>query len=304
MPAVIALVCVLALIAGLSTAFTGSAADDAEPLRMSEIMTSNGSTVILSDGALPDWIEIENCSDRTVDLTGWALVSQAKPSNAFAFPGGTLGAGERVVVCCDNQGKSIIDGAYHAPFRLSASGATVALLDKRGKTADVVTTPALARDQVYCRDAQGAWQISGLPTPGEANRVETPSIDGEGEDAVKVVPGAVEISEVMSRNVTFFPDENGAHPDYIEVRNTTGQPVNLEGWALSDNRSKLMRWKFPSVTLPAGGCLAVHCSGVDRKGRPEAPARELQAQPGWGGALPHRSQGRHHLRGEGPGAGG
>ena len=268
LPAVIALVCVVALIAGVISTFTAGAADGVDaPLRISEVMTSNGSTIILSDGGMPDWIEIENVSGAPVDLTGWALVSQAKPSNAFAFPGGTLGAGERVVVYCDNVRKSLVNGQYHAPFKLSASGATVALLDKRGNTADVVTTPALARDQVYCRDASGAWQVSGLPTPGEANRVEDPTAEGDGE--VRVVPGAVEISEIMSRNATYFSDENGEHPDYIEVRNTTSQPVNLEGWALSDNRAKLMRWKFPAVTLPAGGCLAVHCSGVDKKDDPK-----------------------------------
>ena len=155
--AVVALACTVALITALLATFTGGSADVSAriQLRLSEIMTSNGSTIVLSDGVLPDWIEIENASDETVDLTGWALVSQAKPSNAFAFPGGKLKPGERVMVYCDNRDKSIVDGNYHAPFRLSASGATVALLDKRGNTADVVTTPALARDQVYCRDAGG-----------------------------------------------------------------------------------------------------------------------------------------------------
>ena len=267
-PAIVALVCAVALVAGLLSGFAGGAADGVDaPLRLSEVMTSNGSTIVLADGEMPDWIEIENVSDAPVDLTGWALVNQAKPSNAFAFPGGTLGAGERVVVYCDNVRKSLVNGQYHAPFKLSASGATVVLLDKRGNTADVVTTPALARDQVYCRDADGQWQVSGLPTPGEANKIEDVSADGE--DEVRVVPGAVEISEVMSRNATFFPDENGEHPDYIEVRNTTQQPVNLEGWALSDSRGRLMRWKFPAVTLPAGGCLAVHCSGVDKRDDPK-----------------------------------
>ena len=272
LPAVVALACVLALVVGMSTVFTGSASNDIEePLRLSEIMTSNGSTVILNDGRVPDWIEIENISDHAVDLTGWALVSQAKPSNAFAFPGGTLKAGERVVVYCDNEGKSIVEGNYHAPFRLTASGATVALLDKRGNTADVVTTPALARDQVYCRDASGAWQISSLPTPGKVNQIENRELDGDGGESVQVIPGAVNITEVMSRNVTFFADEDGNHPDYIEIHNTTGQNVSLEGWGLSDNRNKLMRWQFPAVTLPAGGYLAVHCSGEDRT----ADARHL-----------------------------
>ena len=46
------------------------------------------------------------------------------------------------------------------------------------------------------------------------------------------------------------------------------EPVALEGWSLSDNRRKLLRWQFPSVTLPANGYLAVHCSGLDRRDDP------------------------------------
>ena len=234
------------------------------PLRISEVMTSNASTVILNDGSMPDWIEIENISERAVDLTGFALLTESKPSNAFAFPSGVLQPGECTVVYCDDTGKTLVNGEYHAPFRLSASGEHIALLNKRGTGVDLVETPPLTRDQVYCRDVAGTWQISDYPTPGQVNRVGRISEDAEGR-SIKAVPGAVEISEVMTDNATFFPDENGEHPDYIEVRNTTSESVNLEGWALSDTRDKLMRWQFPSVTLPAGDCLAVHCSGISRK---------------------------------------
>jgi len=269
-PAVFALGCAVTVAMGAMSAFapTGST-EGTDALRISEVMAANASTVILSDGGMPDWIEVENTSSETVDLTGYALLTESKPSNAFAFPGGKLGPGERVVVYCDGSGKSIVDGEYHAPFKLSASGEVIALLNNRGDGVDLVETPALAKDQVYCRDAAGEWQLSDAATPGAVNTVERLDAEGEEGGAVKVVPGAVEISEAMTRNVTFFPDENGEHPDYIEVHNTTGQPVNLEGWALSDQRSKPRRFEFPSVTLPANGYLAVHCSGTERKADPK-----------------------------------
>ena len=267
-PAVIALGCVLALVLGAISMWTTPKAstESAEGLRISEVMAANASTVILNDGSIPDWIELENNSNRAVDLTGYALLTESKPSNAFAVPGNTLEHGERVVVYCDGSGRSIINGEYHAPFKISASGETIALLNNRGLGIDLVETPALAKDQTYCRDAAGEWQVSDEATPGETNRVERSSENGESGKEVKVVAGAVEISEVMSRNVTFFADDKGEQSDYIEVHNTTDGPVNLEGWALSDSRDKLMRWQFPAVTLPANGYLAVHCSGVENNG--------------------------------------
>ena len=272
MPTVVALACAACLAlsptAGLSRALAEGTKLSDDALRISEVMALNRSTVVLSDGATPDWIEIENTSDKPADLTGYALLTEANPSNAFAFPGGVLEPGGFVVVYCDGSRKSQVDGTWRAPFKLASSGESIALINKRGRGADLVETPSLKRDQVYCRDGSGQWQLSDVPTPGAANRVEVYDATSDTARPLKVVPGPVEISEVMSKNATFFPDETGAHPDYIEVRNTGSSPVNLSGWSLSDARDKLTRWQFPSVTLPAGGSLAVHCSGEDRKDDP------------------------------------
>ena len=272
-PAVVALVCVFALIGGvLISALAPSAhvesAQGESGVRISEVMTSNGSSMIMEDGSVPDWIELENISGRAVDLTGFALMTESKPNKAFAFPKGVLQPGEYVVIYCDDVGKSIVNGEYHAPFRLSAGGENIALIDKRGQGIDLVETPALARDQVYCRDASGAWQLSDMPTPGQPNVVRSEASEGESGRTIKVEPGALEITEAMAKNATFFPDENGVYQDYIEIHNRSGRPVDLSGWALSDRKDKLMRWQFPSITLPADGYLAVHCSGEARVDNP------------------------------------
>ena len=267
-PALIALVGAVAILvtylaqnSPLSGSATRAAAQEASGLRISEVMTANASTRVGNAGGIVDWIELQNTSSKPVDLTGYALMRETKPAQAFAFPSGVLQPGEYVVVYADGSGQEIQEDGYHASFALPASGENLALLDKRGDGVDLVEIPSLARDQVYCRDATGAWQISDYPTPGQANRVERFS-GTEGEDRPIVLQqGPVEISEVMADNATFFPDETGACPDYVEIHNTSASSVNLEGWYLSDRSDKLMRWRFPSVTLPAGGYLAVHCSG-------------------------------------------
>ena len=268
--AAVAALCVVALaLAFVAQALpAGAKAQGGEGLRISEVMSANGSTRVTGDGGLPDWIEVENTSDRTVDLTGFTLMRGTRPARAFVFPGGALGPGEFAVILADGGTIAERDGVYHAPFRLPASGDTLTLLDRSGAAVDDVDVPALAKDQVYCRDVAGEWQLSAFPTPGEVNRVGDAAAAQEEQRDVVAVPGALEISEAMSNNATFFPDETGAYPDYIEIHNTTDAPVNLQGWFLSDTRSKLRRWTFPAVTLPADGYLAVHCSGVDRRGDP------------------------------------
>ena len=268
-PALIALVGVVAMLAAYFAQAAVTRGHSATGgLRVSEVMSANASTLTLDDGAMPDWIEIENTSDRAVDLTGWSLVRESKPADAFAFPSGALQPGERLVVYADGSGAAKQADGWHAPFKLPAAGDNLALLNPRGEGVDLVEIPALGRDQAYCRDASGAWQITDYPTPGDVNRAARFTSEEEAARAVVVVPGALEISEAMSDNATFFADENGEYPDYIEIHNISGQSVNLEGWSLSDNQRRLKRWQFPAVTLPADGYIAVHCSGESRTGDP------------------------------------
>ena len=121
------------------------------PVRMNEIMTANTSAVMLSDGSLPDWIELTNAGDEDVSLAGYALMRGDDPTQIYLLPDATIPAGGWLVVYCD--GGSDRAGEMHAPFKLAASGETLVLMDASGAVIDSVTTPALADDQVYCRDA-------------------------------------------------------------------------------------------------------------------------------------------------------
>ncbi len=241
----------------------GGKSNGGSGLRISEVMASNASTLVGDEGGIVDWIELENASDKPIDLTGYALMRATKPAQAFAFPSGVLQPGAFVLVYADGSGKALQADGYHAPFRLPASGEDIALIDKAGNGVDLVQLPALARDQVYCRDAAGQWAVSDFPTPGTANRAER--LDSAQDREIEVQDGALEITEVMADNATFFADENGEYPDYVEIHNKSNSPVSLEGWCLSDKSEKLMRWQFPAITLPADGYLAVHCSGEDKK---------------------------------------
>ena len=58
------------------------------------------------------------------------------------------------------------------------------------------------------------------------------------------------LSEVMVKNKAAFQDPDGDFSDWVEIRNTAGRDLNLEGWSLSKNGGKKI-WVFPSCLLPA-----------------------------------------------------
>ncbi len=75
----------------------------------------------------------------------------------------------------------------------------------------------------------------------------------------------VEISEFMANNTRTLADENGSYEDWIEIHNTSATPVDLEGWALTDEVLKPGKWLFPAVSLPGNGYLVVWASNKNRR---------------------------------------
>lgn len=75
---------------------------------------------------------------------------------------------------------------------------------------------------------------------------------------------AVVINEFVSSNGSTISDEDGDFEDWIEIFNTSADPIQLEGFFLSDNPNKLNKWVFPPYSLQPGGHLVVFASGKDR----------------------------------------
>ncbi|ASB49424.1 CotH kinase family protein [Alkalitalea saponilacus] len=74
----------------------------------------------------------------------------------------------------------------------------------------------------------------------------------------------VVINEVMSSNLNTIADEDGDYEDWIELHNRGDEPVNLEGWGLSDDDFNAFKWVFPDVTIGPDEYLMVWASGKNR----------------------------------------
>jgi hypothetical protein len=79
------------------------------------------------------------------------------------------------------------------------------------------------------------------------------------------------ITEIMALNSSGLKDRDGDYSDWIEIFNPASHPVDLTGWALTDNPEKPGKWKFPAMTLPVNGYLVVFASEKDRS----VPGEEL-----------------------------
>jgi len=70
--------------------------------------------------------------------------------------------------------------------------------------------------------------------------------------------GSVLINELLASNDSLNFDPSGESDDWIELINTTSNPIDLAGFYLSDDPLNLMAWAFPAgTTIPANGYLLV-----------------------------------------------
>ena len=262
----LALVCALALAAGFAldalmppggAADEGAAASDS-PLRLSEVMASNASAHRDESGAFCDWVELVNTGAQLENVGGFRLVDGENVLAPLTLPDIALAPGEHLVIYCDGEERNVPGGELHAPFRIDADGAALALYDADGALADAVDVPALTANEVYRRDeATGTWQVSGEYTPGLANTREMHlSLEAEESDSPLI------LTEASSANRTYAPDADGACHDYVEIHNPSAQEIDLTGYCLTDDEADPGKWAFPQgATIPAGGYLLVYASG-------------------------------------------
>lgn len=230
------------------------------PVRINELMTSNGGVLTDENGATPDWIEIINTSSSRVNIAGYTLSKSASGGNAFTFPDCVLESGECVIVYADSHVATDADVQFHAPFRLSSTGDVLMLFNSAKVAIDTVNIPAIARNNSYARESVNQWTETNRCTPGLSNT------DESYRSLTSVtLQSALRITEVMSSNTTVNPDENGVFQDYIVITNTGAETMDISGWYLSDSLQSTRMWMFPENTvLVPGGSVTVHASGLDR----------------------------------------
>ena len=141
------------------------------------------------------------------------------------YAGSLNNAGERIELL-DPVGTVIHDFRFEDNWFDITDGVGFSLTVKDPRTAD---------PNAY--DDKSLWRPS-------AKAGGSPGADDSGQVPP---PGAVVINELLANS-------QGSGPDWIELHNTTEQPIDIGGWFLSDDANNLTKYEIAAgVGIPAGG---------------------------------------------------
>ena len=249
-------------IPGTSSSVPNTSTPEVGDILITEVMPSNSSTFDDSFGESSDWIELYNTTNRDISLKGFYLSDSNDNRQQYAMPDVTIGAHQYLVVFASGRDTCIGNLEIHTNFKLSA-GETV-MLSYNNTLFSLLTAPLdLPTDVSYgfISDGDGYTNVyMTTPTPGTENGGTYSEVLGQ----LQLPGNGLCINEFMMNNEGIFYDEDGDCPDWVELRNTSNQPISLLGFGLSDSYDDPMKWTFPNITLEPGGYLLILLSGKSK----------------------------------------
>jgi len=191
--------------------FPAAFAAQAQPV-INEIMASNTSTFQDEDNEYPDWIEMYNPGETSIDLDGYGLSDRLDNPYKWIFPAITIDPKQYLIVFASGKDRVDIDNP-HTNFKISSGGETLVLTDPSGTLCDSVFTEIEGTDISFGRVTDGAeeWVLFLEPTPGESNTAI--GYQGYSDAIVEMsLPGGFYDSPVSI--------ELSTEPDNVEIRYT------------------------------------------------------------------------------------
>ncbi|MHB1034538.1 MAG: lamin tail domain-containing protein [Pirellulales bacterium] len=202
-----------------------------------------------------EFIELQNTGSQTLDLSTVQITNGV----TFAFAASavtSLAPGQHVLVVANqaafatryNTAGMAIAGEYVG--RLSNGGEKIAF---EGAGGEPLFDFTYADSWEPITDGQGFSLViinpagdRGLWNDGDGWRPSALANGSPGAIDIGLNPNSVAINEIMSHT-----DQPAG--DWIELRNTTLDAINIGGWYLSDDLLDLTKFKIPAGTVIAGG---------------------------------------------------
>ncbi len=226
---------------------------------INEVVCSNSRSLVDETLGSPDWIELRNTADTSINLTGCFLSDNIRNPKKWEFPAITLRPDECLVLYATDFSGELPEGVYCTGFGLSKSGESLYFTDRYLGILDKIDIPALPQDISYARDENGRFGYCSAPTPGQANTTEI--VYDPTEISYITAESGLKLSEVLPENAWGIMASDGRRYPWAELVNTTAEPIRLREYWLSDDETNFLKWQMPDTELRPHERLLVFFTG-------------------------------------------
>lgn len=142
-----------------------------QQIRINEFMASNATVVADEDNDYPDWIELYNAGNTTLNLQGYGLSDDPAQPFRWIFPQQSIGPNQFMLVFASGKDRRITGQPLHTNFSISAAGEPLLLSAPAGHRIDSIGPVALQTDISYGRllNNPETWKFFRPASPGGAN---------------------------------------------------------------------------------------------------------------------------------------
>ena len=227
------------------------------PVVINEFVASNTSILADDDGDFEDWIELYNCTDNAIDLSGWGLSDNLNRPFKWVFEDTQIQPNEYLIIWASGKDRQQPDQPLHTNFKISASGEPLLLTRPGGETVDQIDAIVVPTDKSYGRYPDGGQKqcYFNSPSPGDSNHstcfsdasLNAPIFSlntGTYRDHVKV-----ELTQGFGKNAFILYTLDGSIPE-LDTGNTFvyNSPITLNH---SDNQFEISTSVIRAVTVVA-----------------------------------------------------
>lgn len=251
---------------------------NASSIVINEIMAANHTGLLAQDGELYDWFEIKNISTEAVNLKDFAVHVEKSDSakakkkakkkaeddnsdsskkekkekkSTWQFPDIEIQPGECLVVFASKNDTVLTVGdkkELHSSFKVPSLGGSLQLM-LGNEVVSEVKFGELEDDQCYRRLDDGKYEVSYVQTPGFDN-------NNEGFEKYNTL-----IEKQRNDPLKMWELHSKGHKEgkaWVEVKNVSGQALNLQDYCLTTSNKDLCQWSFPDVELQPGEVFVVN----------------------------------------------
>ena len=216
-----------------------------DALHFSEIVTGSSG-----------WAELKNTSGAAVNLSYYSLSDNPENPTKWRFPDMELESGEYVVVELNDIDS---ESPLTANFKVSRTETGIYLYNNISSEADRMELEPNIPDGVSAVvTADGVMYTCFITKGAENSDITFPHVEWTPMDPAA---SPLIINEVCANNKYGIVDSYGDRSDWVELWNTTDDPVYLSGYYISDDAADPLKYRLPNVALLPKTYVVIFLSG-------------------------------------------